>query len=136
MGQDAPPDLNDVSYDAFLANDRTLADPQIVRVSPGERVRLRIVNVASASNFHLDLGALRGTVLAVDGHPAEKLTASSFPLAIAQRIDLLVELPKQGGAWPISPSWRAWAGAPASSWRRRACGFRASRTEPAGHPVQ
>ena len=27
MGAGAKPDLNDVKYDAFLANDRTLADP-------------------------------------------------------------------------------------------------------------
>lgn len=97
----AAPDLNDVSYDAFLANDRTLADPQVVRVTPGERVRLRLINGASASNFHIELGALRATLLAVDGHPARPLTGISFPLAIAQRIDLMVELPKQAGAWPI-----------------------------------
>jgi len=97
----AAPDLNDVSYDAFLANDRTLADPQIVRVAAGERVRLRLINGASASNFHIELGTLRATLLAVDGHPARPLTGSGFPLAIAQRIDLMVELPKQAGAWPI-----------------------------------
>ncbi|MEO9189761.1 MAG: multicopper oxidase domain-containing protein [Acetobacteraceae bacterium] len=101
MSMTAPPDLNDVAYDAFLANDRTLADPFVVRVTPGERVRLRIINGASASNFHIELGALRATLLAVDGHPANKLTGSSFPLVIAQRIDLLVELPKQTGVWPV-----------------------------------
>ena len=37
----AAPDLNDVKYDAFLANDRTLADPEIVKVEPGGRVLLR-----------------------------------------------------------------------------------------------
>ena len=31
------PDLNDVKYDAFLANLRTLADPDIVKVEPGGR---------------------------------------------------------------------------------------------------
>lgn len=99
--QDAAPDLNDVSYDAFLANDRILADPQVVRVTPGERVRLRVINGAAASNFHIELGALRGTVLTVDGHQVQPLTGNSFPLAIAQRIDLLVQLPKQRGAWPV-----------------------------------
>ena len=29
------PDLNDVKYDAFLANFRTLADPEIVKVEAG-----------------------------------------------------------------------------------------------------
>jgi len=31
--------LNDVHYDAFLANDRTPADPEIVRVERGGRIR-------------------------------------------------------------------------------------------------
>src|SRR5205814_1942378 len=37
-GAGAKPDLNDVKYDAFLANDRTLADPQVIKVEPGGRV--------------------------------------------------------------------------------------------------
>ena len=31
---------NDVRYDAYLANDRTLDDPEIVQVEKGGRVRL------------------------------------------------------------------------------------------------
>jgi hypothetical protein len=34
-GAGAAPDLNDVTYDAFLANDRTLADPEVIKVEPG-----------------------------------------------------------------------------------------------------
>jgi FtsP/CotA-like multicopper oxidase with cupredoxin domain len=34
-GGDTAPDLNDVTYDAFLANDRTLADPEMIKVDPG-----------------------------------------------------------------------------------------------------
>jgi FtsP/CotA-like multicopper oxidase with cupredoxin domain len=41
MGPAAAPDLNDVKYDAFLANDRTLADRDVVKVDPGGSVRLR-----------------------------------------------------------------------------------------------
>jgi hypothetical protein len=53
-------DLNDVDFDAFLANDRTLTDPEVVRVERGGRVRLRIINGASSSQFWIDLGALTG----------------------------------------------------------------------------
>src|SRR5271166_2189780 len=48
MASGAKRDLNDVDYDAFLANDRTISDPEVVRVTAGGRVRLRIIN-ASAS---------------------------------------------------------------------------------------
>ncbi|HEY6434855.1 MAG TPA: multicopper oxidase domain-containing protein, partial [Acetobacteraceae bacterium] len=76
MQTGAAPDLNDVSYDAFLADDRTLADPSVVRVDPGERLRLRIINGASASNFHLRLGGLKARVMAVDGQPVQPMTVS------------------------------------------------------------
>ncbi|MEZ5831218.1 MAG: multicopper oxidase family protein [Dongiaceae bacterium] len=94
-------DLNDVSYDAFLANDRTLDDPEVVRVERGQRVRLRIINGGSASNFLLDLGPLAGSLTDVDGRPIVPVMGSRFPLAMAQRADVRLTLPAEEGAWPI-----------------------------------
>ncbi|MSP75390.1 MAG: multicopper oxidase family protein [Rhodospirillaceae bacterium] len=88
----AKPDLNDVDYDAYLANDRTLADPQVVDVERTGEVRLRLINGSASSNFTIDLGADEGTLLTVDGNPVEPLKASLFPLATAQRADILVRL--------------------------------------------
>jgi FtsP/CotA-like multicopper oxidase with cupredoxin domain len=93
-------DLNDIDYDAFLANDRTLADPEVVRVSAGARVRLRIINAASSSQFWIDLGNMTGQVVAVDGHAAHPASGSRFPLAIAQRLDIALDLPG-AGTFPI-----------------------------------
>jgi FtsP/CotA-like multicopper oxidase with cupredoxin domain len=92
--------LNDVQYDAFLANDRTLADPEIVRVERGGRIRLRIINGASSSQFWVDLGELVGRVVATDGHPVHPVAGSRFPIAMAQRLDILIDLPR-AGAFPI-----------------------------------
>ena len=97
----AKPDLNDVDYDAYLANDRTLADPQVVDVERGGEVRLRLINGSASSNFTIDLGAYEGTLLPVDGNPVEPLKASLFPLAVAQRADILVRLPGDGQAMPV-----------------------------------
>jgi FtsP/CotA-like multicopper oxidase with cupredoxin domain len=94
-------DLNDVAYDAFLANDRTLADPEVVRVERGGRVLLRIINGASASNFVVDLGQLKGDLVAVDGHPVQPVAGSRFPIAMAQRIDLRIQLPRAQQAHPV-----------------------------------
>ena len=94
-------DLNDVLYDAFLANDRTLADPQIVRVERGVRVRLRVINAASATQFWLDLGALEATILATDGNPIIPITAPpAISLAIGQRLDISFRMP-WSGAFPV-----------------------------------
>ena len=95
------PDLNDVTYDAFLANDRTLADPQVFDVEKGAEVRLRIINAGASTNFMIDLGNVEGTVLTVDGNPVAPLKVRTFPLAIAQRVDIAVRVPDDGSALPV-----------------------------------
>ena len=94
-------DLNDVTYDAFLANDRTLADPQIFDVDKGAEVRLRLINGAASTNFMIDLGPLEGTVVTVDGNPVEPLTVRDFPLAVAQRVDIILRVPDDAKAVPV-----------------------------------
>src|SRR5262249_1301668 len=88
-------DLNDITYDAFLANDRTLADPQVIDVGRNADVRLRIINGSSSTHFWIALGALDGTLLAVDGNPVAPLKARQFPIAIASRADILVRVADQ-----------------------------------------
>jgi FtsP/CotA-like multicopper oxidase with cupredoxin domain len=100
MGQSGP-DLNDVKYDAFLANFRTLADPEIVKVEPGARVLLRIINGSSMSAFHLGLGELDGELIAVDGFEVAPIRGRTFPVAVAQRLDIRVSLPPGARAYPV-----------------------------------
>ncbi|MDI4659156.1 multicopper oxidase family protein, partial [Xanthobacter autotrophicus] len=92
---------NDVVYDAFLANRRTLADPEVVRVEKGGRVRLRIINGGTATAFFLTVPGLKPRCIAVDGTPCAPVAANAFPLAQGQRMDLLVEIPAAGGAFPV-----------------------------------
>ncbi len=94
-------DVNDIDFDAYLANDRTLADPEVFRVERAGRVRLRIINMADSTNFIIDLGAINGELVAVDGQPNVPMRGSRFPLAMAQRLDIRVQLPAGGGAFPI-----------------------------------
>jgi FtsP/CotA-like multicopper oxidase with cupredoxin domain len=94
-------DLNDVAYDAFLANDRTLADPQVVKVEPGGRVLLRVINASASSNFLIDVGAVEATLVAVDGHAVRPVRGAIFPLAIAQRVDIEVRIGPGRTAAPI-----------------------------------
>jgi FtsP/CotA-like multicopper oxidase with cupredoxin domain len=101
MKMGAKPDANDWNYDAYLANDRTLNDPEVVKVEKSGRVRLRIINGSSGTNYFVDLGSLTGELIATDGMPIEPIRASRFPLAIAQRIDVRIQIPAEGGAFPI-----------------------------------
>jgi FtsP/CotA-like multicopper oxidase with cupredoxin domain len=101
MARTAGPDLNDVKYDAFLANDRTLADPEVIKVDPGGNVLLRVINGSSMSNYHLDLGELKGELIAVDGFRTAPVVAQRFPIAAAQRLDIRLALPRQPAAHPV-----------------------------------
>lgn len=94
-------DLNDIDYDAYLANDRTLGDPQVVTVEKGGRVRLRIINGATATAFTIDCGALPGELIAVDGREVQPVSGHSFPISMGQRLDIRLALPKEGGTHPI-----------------------------------
>ena len=101
MDATAKPDLNDVTYDAFLANDRTLGDPDVVKVEPGGRVLLRVINSSSMSAFHVDLGALDGELIAVDGFRVTPVVARRFPIAVAQRLDIRLAIPRAPAAHPV-----------------------------------
>lgn len=94
-------DLNDIDYDAYLANDRTLDDPEVVSVEKGGRVRLRVINAAASTGFTLDLGALQGSLVAVDGQAVRPQPMKTAPLTMAQRLDILVDIPAEGGAFPV-----------------------------------
>ena len=94
-------DINDIEFDAYLANDRTLDDPEVVRVEPGGRVRLRIINAGASTNFQIDLGGLEGEVIAVDGLSVAPLRGARFPIAMAQRLDIRLTLPAGQGVYPI-----------------------------------
>lgn len=95
------PHANDVRYDAYLANDRTLDDPEVVTVEKGGRVRLRIINGGTATAFFVSTPGLSSRCIAVDGAPCQSLAATRYPMAQGQRLDLLLEIPREGGAFPV-----------------------------------
>jgi FtsP/CotA-like multicopper oxidase with cupredoxin domain len=94
-------DLNDFNFDAYLANDRTLDDPEVVAVDKGGRVLLRIINGSAATVFWIDTGALQGRAVATDGNPIQPVGGSRFGLAMGQRLDIELDLPAEGGAFPV-----------------------------------
>ncbi len=94
-------DLNDIEYDAYLANDRTLDDPEVVPVERNGRVRVRIINGATATAFTIDFGELEGELIAVDGQDIDPVKGRRFPVSMGQRVDVRVELPSEARSFPI-----------------------------------
>lgn len=93
-------DLNDFNFDAYLANDRTLNDPDVIRVDRGGRVRLRVINAASATTFWIDTNGVEARLVAVDGHDIAPMTGTRFGMAMAQRLDIELDITGEG-AFPI-----------------------------------
>lgn len=94
-------DLNDIEYDAFLANKKTLNAPDVVDVKAGKQMRLRIINAGSSTNFMMDLGTLQGKLIAVDGEGIKPISGNRFPIGVGNRLDFIFDIPAQGGAFPI-----------------------------------
>ena len=98
--QAALPDV-DVNYDSLLANQRTIDNPRVFEVKPGQNVLLRVIGAASATNFFIDTGAVDATIIATDGEEVQPLKGNFFQLSTAQRLDLLITIPRTGGVFPI-----------------------------------
>ncbi|HAU3761215.1 TPA: multicopper oxidase family protein [Legionella pneumophila] len=97
----AEADLNDVSYDAFLTNYKTLKNPEVVSVHQGDTVRLRFIAGSAMSNFFINTGILKGKAIAIDGQAIKPVESNQFQLAVGQRIDVLVTIPQGENAYPI-----------------------------------
>ena len=65
-----------------------------LRAAPGERLRLRLLNVANGRVFLPDFGALRPQIIAVDGlYVTAPVDARGFELAPGNRVDLDLVVP-------------------------------------------
>lgn len=86
---------HDMSHAGRLGNYVTVnaRDDLRYEVRTGERLRLRLVNTATARIFQLRLQGMQAWVIALDGMPlATPQPASDISLAPAQRADLIVDI--------------------------------------------
>lgn len=95
-------DLNDYNFDAYLANDRTLDDPEVLQVDKGGRVLVRVINAAAATASGSTLAACRGGWSLWMGEPVQPMTGSLFGLAMGQRLDIELDVPV-AGSFPSAP---------------------------------
>jgi FtsP/CotA-like multicopper oxidase with cupredoxin domain len=87
-------DLSDVAYDAFITNGKP---EESLYAKPGQTVRLRIINAAGGSYFHLTWAGGPMTIIAADGQRVEPLEMKEpLLIAIAETYDVLVTIPAAG----------------------------------------
>ncbi len=84
-------DYSDVGYDAFLINGKQQS--QLLVAHPGERIRIRIINAAASTYFHLALGDVPMQVVAVDGVDMKPVWTREILIGMAETYDVLFEVP-------------------------------------------
>lgn len=83
-------DLSDVGYDAFLLNGKKEWRENSVKA--GEKVRLRVINAAASSYFHLSMNSPL-VIVSADGGDVEPLRAQEVLIGMAETYDFLFEVP-------------------------------------------
>jgi FtsP/CotA-like multicopper oxidase with cupredoxin domain len=92
-------DSIDVAYELFSINDRALGHGEPLRVKPGQRVLLRILNASATITRRIAVAGHKFRVMAMDGNPvAIPKEVQALELGPAERIDALVEM-NQPGVW-------------------------------------
>ena len=84
-------DYSDVGYDAFLINGKRESD--LLEAKAGESIRLRIINAAASTYFHIALGNQNMKVISADGIDVAPIRAREILIGMAETYDLLFKLP-------------------------------------------
>lgn len=86
-------DIADVtgSTYSFLVNGHGTAENWTGLFQPGERVRLRVINASSMTNFNFRIPGLPLTVVASDGNAVKPVETDEVQIAIAETYDFIVE---------------------------------------------
>ena len=88
-----PRDISDVtgSTYTFLVNGHGPADDLQFDFTPGERVRLRIINGSAMTFFNVRIPGVPMTVIAADGQDVIDFTVDEFQIGTAETYDVIVQ---------------------------------------------
>jgi CopA family copper-resistance protein len=89
-----PMDVSDVAYDLFAVNGRR--EEERPQYTPGQRVRLRVINGASSSYFWLQYAGGKTQVIASDGKDVVPVAVDRLIIGPSETYDLVVTIPDTG----------------------------------------
>ena len=87
-----PADIADVtgSTYTFTINGHGPFDNWTGLFTPGERVRLRIINAAAQTNFNVRIPDLHMTIVQADGEDVKPVSVDEFQIGVAETFDVIV----------------------------------------------
>ena len=88
-----PTDLSDVNANTYtyLMNGTTALGNWTGMFSPGDRLRLRLINGSGMTYFDVRIPGLKMTVVAADGQRVHPVTVDELRIAVAETYDVIVE---------------------------------------------
>jgi len=86
-------DAGDVTYPFYLANGRTSDAPTALNARPGQRIRLRMINIGGDTAFRVGVPGTPSTITHTDGFPVVPTTADAVLLGMGERVDALITMP-------------------------------------------
>jgi FtsP/CotA-like multicopper oxidase with cupredoxin domain len=90
-------DISDVGYDAFLINGKEQS--RLEGLTPGSKVRLRIINAGASSYFYVDYAGGDMLIIEADGQPVVPTSVGRLRIAIAETYDVIITIPKDDKAY-------------------------------------
>jgi len=96
---DTNPSGLEVGYQMFSINDKALGAGEPIRVRPGERVLMHLLNASASMNRRIALPGHRFRIVAMDGNPVPTPRAVDvIDMGPGERVDAIVEM-NQPGIW-------------------------------------
>jgi len=96
---DTNPSGLEVGYQLFSINDKALGAGEPIRVRPGQRVLVHLLNASASMNRRIALPGHKFQIVAMDGNPVPTpQSVDVMYIGPGERIDAIVEM-NQPGAW-------------------------------------
>jgi FtsP/CotA-like multicopper oxidase with cupredoxin domain len=97
--RDLPPNGLEVSAPLYSINDKILGAGDPLRVQPGQRVLMHLLNASAAQIHHVALPGHKFQVIALDGNPVPTpQSVDVIEIAPGERVDAIVEM-NNPGVW-------------------------------------
>ena len=90
-------------YDGYAVNGRIYPAIKTLEVKKGDRVKLRLMNVSSATIYYLQLAGHRLTITQADGNPIQPIETDVIRIGMGERYDVMFTADNPG-YWLLAAS--------------------------------
>ena len=85
-------DFSDIGYDAFFLNGKK--NSSLLSAKAGEKIRIRLINAAASTYFHIALADQSMKVVSTDGIDIQPVSAKEILSGMAETHDILFQIPE------------------------------------------